>query len=129
MAEVPEPKQETIDSIVKILSDYKMKVINDGTLKTQAPSELRNTSAILREKSRAIKDYILRRTMPSQDDVDLYACIKELEPYLNPWNSDISVISKYWCEKLFETDNLSNAQHMQDLLTRDPENLVMPAKA
>ena len=128
MAEVPEPKQETIDAIVKILSDYKMKVINDGTLKTQSPSELRNTSAILRQKSRAIKDYILRRTEPPLDDAELSACIKALEPYLNPWNSDISVIAKYWCDKLFETDNLSNAQHMQDHLTRNPENLVMPAK-
>lgn len=128
MEEVPEPKQETIDAIIKILSDYKMKLINTGTLKTQAPSELINTNAILRQKSRAIKDYILRRTLPSPDDADLYACIKALEPYLNPWNSDISVITKYWCEKLFETDNLSNAEHIEKSLIRDPENLVMPAK-
>lgn len=128
MAEVPEPKQETIDAIVKILSDYKMKIINDATLKTQSPSELRNISAVLRQKSRAIKDYILRRTESSRDDAELYACIKALEPYLNPWNSDISVISKYWCDKLFETDNFSEAKHNETLLKRDPENLVMPAK-
>ena len=123
--EHPEPN---IEPILKALSDYKMKLINKNTLTTQDPEELKQIGPILRMKSIAIKEYILYRSMPSEEDTDLYACIQILHPLLNPWNADISTLSKYWCEKLFETENFSNIDHMKRILNHSSQDSIMPAK-
>jgi len=120
------------DNIIKALSDYKMSVINKNTLLTQAPDELKDLRTILRLQSRIIKDYITRRALPpalESDDPDLYNFIQILNPMLNPWDADISVLAKYWCEKLFETDNFSTAEHIQRILSKSKENSIMPASS
>jgi len=125
--ERPEPN---IDNILKALSDYKMSLINKNTLLTQAPDELKDLSAILRVKSKIIKDYITRRALPpmlESEDADLYNFIQTLNPMINPWDADVSVLAKSWCEKLFETDSLSNAAHMKRILTKSNEDSIMPA--
>jgi hypothetical protein len=127
--ELPEP---VIEPIIKALSDYKMSVINKSTLLTQAPDELKDLSIILRGKSRIIKDYITRRALPptlQTDDADLYNFIQTLTPMIEPWDADISVLAKYWCEKLFETDNFSTVEHMNRILNKSKENSIMPASA
>ena len=125
--ERPEPN---IDNILNALSDYKMSLINKNTLLTQSPDELKDLSSILRVKSKTIKDYITRRALPpmlESEDPDLYNFIQSLDPMLNPWDADISVLAKYWCEKLFETDSLSNVAHMKRILTKSNEDSIMPA--
>lgn len=127
--EHPEPN---IDNILKALSDYKMSVIHKNTLLTQAPDELQDLSAILRFKSRTIKNYITRRALPpmlNSEDPDLYTFIQSLNPMLNPWDADISVLAKYWCEKLFETDNFSTLEHITRILNKSKEDSIMPASA
>jgi hypothetical protein len=127
--ERPEP---IIDPIIKALSDYKMSIINKITLLTQAPDELKDLSIILRSKSKVIKDYITRRALPpmlESEDVELYTFIQTLNPMINPWDADISVLAKYWCEKLFETDNFSTMEHMTRILRKSKEDSIMPASA
>ena len=120
----PEPN---IEPILTALSNYKMNLINKNTLTTQNPDELQEIGPILRMKSKAIKAYILQRLMPPQEDTDLCACIQILQPLLNPWNADISVLAKYWCEKLFETENFSTAEHFQRIIKHSNEHSIMPA--
>lgn len=120
----PEPN---IEPILKALSDYKMKLINKNTLTTQDPNELQEIGPILRMKSKAIKAYIIQRTMPPEEDTDLCECIQILQPLLNPWSADISVLAKYWCEKLFETENFSNAEHFKRIVNRSTTDSIMPA--
>lgn len=128
--ELPEPN---IDNIIKALSDYKMSIINKNTLLTQAPDELKDLRTILRLQSKVIKDYITRRALPpmlQSDDVDLYNFIQTLNPMLNPWDADVSILAKYWCEKLFETDfSFSTAEHMSRILNKSTEDSIMPASA
>jgi hypothetical protein len=126
--EVNEVDDRVINNIIKALSDYKMKIINKQTLITQNPSQLSSINSVLREKSKLIKYYIIYRTIPSEDDVDLNECIQRLKPLLNPWNSDTSILSKYWCEKIFETDNFSRGEHLQDIIINKTDDTVMPAK-
>ena len=127
----PEYPEPNIDNILKALSDYKMSIINKNTLLTQAPDELQDLSSILRFKSRIIKNYITRRALPpmlESEDVDLYNFIQILNPMLNPWDADVSVLAKYWCEKLFETDHaFSNAEHAVRILSKSNEHSIMPA--
>jgi len=125
--EHPEPNYEPI---INALSNYKMNIINKMTLLTQAPDELKDLSKILRSKSRTIKDYITRRALPpmlESEDPDLYNFIQTLNPMLNPWDADISVLAKYWCEKLFETDSFSTVEHMRRVLNKSKEDSIMPA--
>jgi hypothetical protein len=81
-------------------------------------------------KSKIIKDYITRRALPPmiEEDVELYGLIQTLEPMLSPWDADISVLAKYWCEKLFETDSFYNAEHMARILNNSKEHSVMPVR-
>ena len=65
--------------------------------------------------------------MLESEDPELYKFIQILKPMLTPWDADISVLAKYWCEKLFETDNFSNAEHMERILNKSNEYSVMPA--
>ena len=128
-SEHPEPN---IDNILKALSDYKMSIVNKNTLLTQAPDELKDLRSILRFKSRIIKAYILQRVVPptlESEDTDLYNFIQILNPMLNPWNADVSVLAKYWCEKLFETESFSfsTAEHMSRILRKSNEDSIMPA--
>jgi hypothetical protein len=123
-AEYPEPN---IEPILTVLSEYKMKLINKNTLTTQDPNELKEIGPVLRMKSKAIKAYILQRIMPPEEDTDLCACVHALESLLNPWNADISVLAKYWCEKLFETENFSNAEHLKRIGNRSTTDSIMPA--
>jgi len=130
--EKPEHPEPNIDNILKALSDYKMGIINKNTLLTQAPDELKELRMILRFKSRIIKDYITRRALPpmlESEDIELYNFIQILNPMLNPWDADVSVLAKYWCEKLFETDNFATAEHMERILTKSKENSIMPASS
>jgi len=126
----PEPVP---DNIIKALSDYKMSLINKNTLLTQAPTELKDLRTILRLQSKVIKDYITRRALPptlESDDPDLYNFIQTLNPMLNPWDADISVLAKYWCEKLFETEfSFSTAEHMGRILNKSKEDSIMPASS
>lgn len=125
--EHPRHPEPNIEPILKALSDYKMKIINKNTLTTQNPNELNEIAPILRAKSKAIKEYILKRIVPPREDTDLYECIQTLDPLLNPWNADISVLAKYWCEKLFETENFSNAEHLQRIINNSRQDSIMPA--
>jgi hypothetical protein len=128
MEEAPEVNQAVINNIIKALSDYKMKIINKETLTTQNPSELSSLNSVLRQKSKLIKYYIIYRTIPSTEDDDLNECIQTLTPLLNPWNSDTSILSKYWCEKIFETDNFARGEHLQRISVNNTNNTVMPVK-
>jgi hypothetical protein len=124
----PEPN---VDNILKALSDYKMILVNNNTLLTQAPDELQDLRTILRLHSKIIKDYITRRALPpmlESDDVNLYKFIQTLKPMLTPWDADVSVLAKYWCEKLFETDfSFSTVEHMARILNKSKEDSIMPA--
>jgi len=127
----PEPNPE---NIIKGLSDYKMSLINKNTLLTQEPDELKDLRTILRLKSKIIKDYITRRVIPPMlqtEDTDLYNFILlTLQPMLTPWDADISVLSKYWCEKLFETDfSFSTMEHTARILNKSKEDSIMPASS
>lgn len=127
--ERPEPVP---DPIIKALSDYKMSIINKITLLTQAPDELKDLSKILRLKSKTIKDYITRRALPpmlESEDAELYTFIQTLKPMLEPWDADISVLAKYWCEKLFETDNFSTIEHMNRIFNKSKDDSIMPASS
>ena len=127
--ERPEP---IVDPIIKALSDYKMSIINKITLLTQAPDELKDLSKILRVHSRVIKDYITRRALPpmlESEDPELYTFIQTLKPMLEPWDADISVLAKYWCEKLFETDNFSTIEHMNRIFNKSNDDSIMPASS
>jgi hypothetical protein len=123
----PEYPEPNIEPVLNVLSDYKMKLINTNTLTTQNPDELKQLGPLLRMKSKAIKAYILQRLVPPEEDTDLYLCIQQLIPLLNPWDADISVLSKYWCEKLFETENFSNAEHMRRIINQSKAYSIMPA--
>lgn len=126
----PEPNP---DNIIKALSDYKMSLINKNTLLTQEPDELKDLRTILRLKSKIIKDYITRRAIPPMlqtEDTELYNFILTLQPMLTPWDADISVLAKYWCEKLFETDfSFSTMEHMARILNKSKEDSIMPASS
>lgn len=126
--ERPEPNP---DNIIKALSDYKMSLINKYTLLTQAPDELKDLRTILRLNSKTIKDYITRRVIPpmlQSEDTDLYNFIQTLNPMLNPWDADVSVLAKYWCEKLFETEfSFSTMEHTARILNKSTQDSIMPA--
>jgi hypothetical protein len=126
VSEVPEVNQTILNKILKILSDYKMKIINTNTLTTQEPSELNSLNSILREKSKKIKDYILRGVIPIGNDAELANVIHLLKPLLNPWNPDTSILARYWCERIFETDNFATAEHLQRIMNDDQVDTVMP---
>ena len=128
----PEHPEPIVDPIIKALSDYKMSIVNKITLLTQAPDELKDLSKILRVHSRVIKDYITRRALPpmlESEDADLYTFIQTLKPMLEPWDADISVLAKYWCEKLFETDNFSTIEHMNRIFNKSNDDSIMPASS
>jgi hypothetical protein len=128
----PEHPEPIVDPIIKALSDYKMSIINKITLLTQAPDELKDLSKILRVNSRVIKDYITRRALPpmlESEDPELYTFIQTLKPMLEPWDADISVLAKYWCEKLFETDNFSTIEHMNRIFNKSKDDSIMPASS
>jgi hypothetical protein len=128
----PEHPEPIVDPIIKALSDYKMSIINKITLLTQAPDELKDLSKILRVHSRVIKDYITRRALPpmlESEDPELYTFIQTLKPMLEPWDADISVLAKYWCEKLFETDNFSTIEHMNRIFNKSKDDSIMPASS
>jgi hypothetical protein len=128
----PEHPEPIVDPIIKALSDYKMSIINKITLLTQAPDELKDLSKILRVNSRVIKDYITRRALPpmlESEDPELYTFIQTLKPMLEPWDADISVLAKYWCEKLFETDNFSTIEHMNRIFNKSNDDSIMPASS
>ena len=131
--EHPQHPEPVTDHIIKALSDYKMNLINKNTLLTQAPDELKDLRTILRLQSKIIKNYITRRAIPpmlESEDVDLYNFIQSLNPMLDPWDADISVLAKYWCEKLFETDfSFSTAEHMERILNKSNEDSIMPASS
>ena len=110
---------ERLRKILDILTTYKRNIIQSLTLSSQDPQEtLSNTKRILAKHGDVIKDYISWKIIPEEakEDKELMECLKELTPYLHPWNAQISVLGPRWCILMFKDYPMTILpEHIQEI--------------
>jgi len=87
-----------LTNILECLIKYKKALINTYTLTSQKPSILNQLSPFLKEQCADITQYMLNREMPENPSKDLSECLECLKVALEPWDSDLSILSPHLCE-------------------------------
>jgi hypothetical protein len=87
-----------LTNILECLIKYKKALINTYTLTSQKPSILNQLSPFLKQQCADITQYMLNREMPENPSKDLSECLECLKVALEPWDSDLSILSPHLCE-------------------------------
>jgi hypothetical protein len=94
---------ERLKEILKILSEYRMHIIQNDTLASQEPEEtIQNVRITLANDGDIIEDYLRWRTVPSTDKQELIDCINSLSKQVDPWNIHVSSLAPEWCRLMFK---------------------------
>lgn len=112
---------ESPDRLKKILDaliDYHTQLVQEHTLQSQSPTDVVNLKAILREKSRDIKLFLQGGRVPvANSDTEFRKFLDVVGKLLEPWDHEISALSKYWTQMMFEEFPLSiSPEHTKRLL-------------
>lgn len=92
-----------LKNILNALKSYHEYILQSTTLKSQSPTDIRTAEAILRSKSKDIKNSIDNKSvLSSSDDPQFISTMKTIKLNLYPWSAEISTLAKYWTELMFE---------------------------
>lgn len=108
--------KQRLTAVVECLIDYKANLINKMTINITTPADLmNNTMPLLKQRCGIIKDFMIRRERPSNEDSEMKACLDCLENALNPWDMDMSILCPDFCEKIFEGFNLNKEKVLAEI--------------
>ena len=107
---------ERYRKILKIIGDYKMKLVEKFTHDSQDPSSLLKLKPILKKASESIVDFVIRGDEPLEDE-DLKICLNALADVKKeqPWNSDDRILIRAWCDKIFEDYMFSDTERILEI--------------
>jgi hypothetical protein len=95
---------EKLEKALLALADYHQAIIQRNTLKTQDPNVLEEIAIILRQKSKAIHEYLQTSQLPEElsSDTELKSCLEHLKQTNIPYSAYINTMICYWTKLMFE---------------------------
>jgi hypothetical protein len=98
---------ERLQKIIEIFKRYHGEIVQRYTLDNKDPADLKELPKILKEFGSTIYDYLRSEEKyrnsyeNSKENSYSVQCIKELGPYIRPWNQKVSTLAPEWCSKIF----------------------------
>jgi len=90
-----------LKEIIDVLTKYKTNIVNKETLNHQDPANtIKNLTGILRTRGGDLKEYLNTRNSHISDPI-FEETVAALDPLINPWTPEISILIKDYVDKLF----------------------------
>ena len=108
---------ERLQNILDALTEYHRNLLLEYSHFTQSPQELLAIEALLREKAKVIRNFLLYKKVPDTLDPKLKECLEHLKQSNTPWDPEVSTLTDYWCDLMFIKHPFTMShQHIQNLL-------------
>ena len=93
---------DRLQKIIDVLTKYKTSIVNKETLNHQDPANtIKNLTGILRGRGGDLKEYLNTRNSNIDSDSIFEETVAALDPLINPWTPEISILIKDYVDKLF----------------------------